>query len=157
MAYAAYKPPPGTYRAERIHDNITIDANGCWIWQLSISVWGYGRIKIWVDGGQKLISAHRYAYEALVGPIPDGLQIDHLCRVRSCVNPDHLEPVTPGENTRRRPKATPITACRRGHAFTPENTRLNPAGFRNCRACDRMRNEARSNPELAKAMRETGR
>lgn len=70
----------------------------CWIWQLKKSpATGYGTFRI---NGRDLL-AHRWSYEQHRGPIPDGLQIDHLCRVRECINPDHLEPVTPKENTRR--------------------------------------------------------
>lgn len=83
--------------------------------------------------------AHRMAYEELVGPIADGLQIDHLCRVRCCVNPAHLEPVTQAENIRRGVSPTAAnrrkTHCKHGHEFTTENTRLVPEG-RICRRCD---------------------
>jgi hypothetical protein len=69
----------------------------CWIWQLTVSEDGYGRVSV----GRSNIAAHRFYYEQRFGPIPDGLLLDHLCRVRCCVNPDHLEPVTTLENTRR--------------------------------------------------------
>lgn len=82
-----------------------VDSNGCWIWQHAIGDDGYGRI--W--NGRIMARAHRVYYERLVGPVPLGLELDHLCRVRSCVNPNHLEPVTHGENVRRghRWKRTP--------------------------------------------------
>jgi hypothetical protein len=89
--------------------------------------------------------AHRFAYEDRVGPIPDGMTLDHVCRNRSCVNPDHLEPVSMGENTRR--GTSPVaanarkTACVNGHAYTPSNTRLTPKG-RACRECARLRSLA---------------
>lgn len=83
----------------------TINENGCWIWNAKARRGGYGLIGI--DG--KSYRAHRWMYEQLVGPIPEGLQIDHLCRVRECVNPAHLEPVTHAENGRRG-KNTRLTA-----------------------------------------------
>jgi len=76
-----------------------VDASGpCWEWTGATFREGYGMFQ--VDGAPVL--THRYVWELLVGPIPEGLEIDHLCRVRHCVNPDHLEPVTSAENSRRR-------------------------------------------------------
>ena len=78
--------------------------------------------------------AHRVAYELQVGPIPVGLQLDHLCRVRSCVNPAHLEPVTSAENTRRGLRAMK-THCPQGHPYAGENLLIRPTGQRRCRTC----------------------
>jgi hypothetical protein len=69
----------------------------CWIWQLALSEDGYGSVSV----GRSTVAAHRFYYEQRFGPIPEGLELDHLCRVRSCVNPEHLEPVDSAENTRR--------------------------------------------------------
>lgn len=70
---------------------------GCWIWQRLVDKHGYGQLR---EGGKGYL-AHRYYYERVIGPIPEGMQLDHLCRNRKCVNPDHLEPVTNTENQRR--------------------------------------------------------
>lgn len=110
-----------------------VDKSGdCWEWTAFLTPDGYGRFGL--DGA--IVAAHRTAYELVVGPIPDGLQIDHLCRNRKCVNPDHLEPVTQLENARRGFWATK-THCKHGHEFTPENTYIRPTGARQCRTCNR--------------------
>lgn len=91
---------------ERIKRNSTI-VNGCWIWLGMKTPEGYGIIK--VNG--KRVKAHRYAYTHLVCPIPEGLTIDHLCRHKDCVNPEHLEPVTASENTKRGVPYRKIRRC----------------------------------------------
>jgi hypothetical protein len=110
----------------------------CWIWTAGVTSNGYGRIRV---GGADL-RAHRHAYEVFVGPIPDGLVIDHLCRTPLCVNPSHLEPVTVRENTLRGVGRTARNAakthCLRGHEFTPENTYWYRGG-RHCMECRRAR------------------
>lgn len=109
---------------------------GCWHWRSSKRA-GYGLF----SDGPKRLSAHRTAYELLVGPIPEGLSLDHLCRNTGCVNPDHLEPVTHQENVRRGAEARGrSTTCGRGHEYTDENTYIEPGGrARQCRACIRER------------------
>jgi hypothetical protein len=79
------------------------------------------------------VSIHRYIYELFSGPIPVGLVLDHLCRVRHCVNPEHLEPVTIAENVRRGLKGRMVTHCPKGHEYTPENTYT--YNRRECRRC----------------------
>lgn len=111
--------------SDRITTRIAADDKGCWNWTGKL-VRGYG----WLSGTY----AHRASYELFVGPIPDGLQIDHLCVNRRCVNPRHLEPVTGAENMRR--VAERRTHCKHGHEFTPENTYDRPASGRQCRACN---------------------
>lgn len=110
-----------------------VDANGCWLWTGRLDRDGYGAN-----------SPHRAAWEYFRGQIPAGLQTDHLCRVRSCCNPDHLELVTPRENTMRGNGNARVNAakvvCIHGHPFTPENTYVHPigsprAGRRTCRTC----------------------
>jgi hypothetical protein len=98
---------------------------------------GYGHIG--VDGKTRIV--HRVAYELLVGPIPDGLEIDHRCRVRDCINVAHLEPVSHVENVRRR-RDNP-DHCAQGHPFTEENTywarwRARPNPIRKCKRCRHM-------------------
>lgn len=73
----------------------------CWIWQRSVNPKGYGMVSVTDHGSKRTYRAHRYVYELHREPIPSGMTLDHLCRVRACVNPDHLEVVTQGENVRR--------------------------------------------------------
>lgn len=102
----------------------------CWFWVGSLNSYGYGIF--YVNG--RTWMAHRWAYEFEYGPIPEGLTLDHLCRVRACVNPEHLEPVTSGENVRRAKSF--ITQCPNGHEYTEENTYRNPSSNgRLCRTC----------------------
>lgn len=109
---------------------------GCWLWGGRLTSDGYGRFFV----AKKLRGAHRVAYQLYVGPIPDGLVIDHKCRNRCCVNPDHLEPVTNEENMRRGHHATK-THCSKGHRLDEDNVRLSPRRNgrwqRACRACQR--------------------
>ena len=118
---------------ERLFEKVDRDqiGTGCWIWTAGTNGKGYGYIR---KGGQgsRTVPAYRVMYETLVGPIPDGLCLDHLCRTPRCVNPAHLEPVTKGENTRR-DKAL-IRYCAKGHEFTPENTGRD-GNRRYCRVC----------------------
>lgn len=116
-----------------------VDAADCWDFTGALTAKGYGSFR--VEG--KSISAHRYAYETLVGPIPVGLQLDHLCRNRACVNPDHLQIVSPLVNTRRghsfAARYGKRTHCKNGHAYTPENTGIRKdSNSRYCRACLRV-------------------
>lgn len=105
----------------------------CWEWQAS-KVNGYGVFSV---GRGKGNLAHRYAYESLLGPIPDGLVIDHLCRNKCCINPSHLEPVSQKENLNRAPTwQGNRTHCPRGHEYTQENSKPVRNG-KTCRQCHR--------------------
>ena len=115
---------------------------------------GYGRIR--ANGSRPY--AHRFLYEQWVGTVPEGLQIDHLCRNRACMNPMHVEVVTCKVNIQRgntgKTKRQPKTHCLRGHEFTPENTYIYRGG-RYCRACARARDLRRTKrPLLEKAQLE---
>jgi hypothetical protein len=115
----------------------------CWPWLGKINDGGYGIIWGGADNPREL-RAHRVMYEIHRGPIPDGLDLDHLCRVRHCVNPAHLEPVTRRENLRRSPIIDwDRTHCKRGHEFTEANTYITRSGYRNCRECHRLGERAR--------------
>ncbi len=113
----------------------------CWNWTGSQNGTGYGRF--W-DGTNTY--AHRWSYEFCVGPIPDGLQIDHLCRNRGCVNPEHLEAVTPQTNTLRGVGLTAQNAvkthCVRGHPYNEANTYYEKKG-RQCRVCTKLRSRVK--------------
>lgn len=108
----------------------------CWEWRAGKSH-GYGNF--YLGTNIRNARAHRVAYESLVGPIPDGLVLDHLCRNPGCVNPHHLEPVSDRENILRGTSPSADFArrndCDNGHEFTPENTALGPRGSRVCRIC----------------------
>lgn len=107
----------------------------CWLWTGALSRRGYG-IFMFFKG--KTNQAHIWSYQHFIGPIPDGLHLDHLCRVRRCVNPKHLDPVTNAENHRRASEA--VTHCKYGHEYTPENTYRRPGrSSRECRVCIKER------------------
>ena len=118
--------------------------SGCWLWTAALTTAGYGMIGTQSDDGEQIEEyAHRVSYRRFKGPIPDGLAIDHKCRVRCCVNPDHLEVVTIGENVRR--GLTGVlwvkpTHCKRGHEYNESNSGLylhRGRIERICRACAR--------------------
>ncbi len=99
--YAAYKDGISRRATTRWLEEDRGYATLCWVWQLSINAGGYGRETACEAGGKRTRLAHRGAYEDRYGPVPEGFELDHLCRVRACVNPDHLEVVTRATNTRR--------------------------------------------------------
>lgn len=122
----------------RFWSKVRIDGDsGCWIWtgELMGSRRIYGRFQMGGRSG-KARSPHRWVF-LVEGEIPDGMHVDHLCRVPLCCNPEHLEIVTPQENVRR--QFAVKTHCKHGHEFTPENTYTKANGNRSCRECGRIR------------------
>jgi hypothetical protein len=126
---------PRSSPQERFEARVDRDApEGCWVWLGHRNENGYGRMMI--DGRMKY--AHRVAYELLVGPIPENKTLDHLCRNTSCVNPEHLEPVTLSENVTRANSVRELaTHCKNNHPFDEVNTGSQGADKRRCRACHR--------------------
>lgn len=119
------------------------DLGPCWLWEASCDQYGYGRLGVWKKGKTVPRQAYRIAYELSVGPIADGLTLDHLCRVPACVNPAHLEPVTKSENERRGLRGVLTTHCPQGHPYDAANTYVDPKGGRRCRICARTANRER--------------
>lgn len=124
---------------QRLRDKLRIDAAGCWLWTACLHRDGYGKTVL----NGRFRYAHCAVYELLVGFIPEGLELDHLCRVRACCNPAHLEPVTSSVNRARgvhRNQHQDKTSCPRGHEYTPENTySYGGRGGRSCKTCKRLR------------------
>lgn len=121
---------------ERIRRRIQI-VGECWVWTGALTNNGYSRIK----RRGKTVVGHRVTYEMLVGPIPDGLTLDHLCRCRACINPSHAEPVTQRVNVLRGDTVTARNAvkthCDRGHLLSGDNLFVRRDGRRRCRTCER--------------------
>lgn len=128
-------PVPAEYELR-----VTVDGGtGCWIWTGPLDTHGYGQARV---TGRTAI-AHRVVYTAIIGEIPAGLELDHLCRVRACVNPHHLEPVTHRENVLRVEGVAAIAAtaetCPQGHPYSGRNLLVFSDGKRRCRACRNAR------------------
>jgi hypothetical protein len=132
--------------AERYNEFAFPEPNsGCFIWMGYVHPCGYGMTLVRNADGSLTRYAHKAAYEYFVGPVPPGLEIDHLCRVRCCVNPDHLEPVTHSENVRRGvgPMLNVIrgrlkTHCKRGHLLSGANVYIKNGKHRICKTCKKI-------------------
>lgn len=123
---------------DRFFAKVSIIDDGCWLWQSVITHDGYGRFRL--DG--RMSMAHRVSYEWFVGVIPDNMCLDHLCRVRNCVNPEHLEVVTLQENINRGNTGLHESIkiiCPKNHEYSEDNTKI-VKGSRNCRECHRIAN-----------------
>jgi hypothetical protein len=126
---------------ERFMAKVRVLKNGCWLWIGRLRK-GYGRLR--VNNPRRMVGAYRWAFEHFRGPIPEGFEPDHVCRLRACVNPFHLEIVTRAVNVLR--GESPVaknarkTHCKRGHAFRADNIYYDRDGHRQCKACCRLRN-----------------
>ena len=123
----------------RFFAKVTESDSGCWQWIGATNTKGYGHIR--AGGNMPVMSAHRWSWEFFNGPIPTGLEVDHLCFNRSCVNPDHLDVVTRYVNVHRGRinQNDGSTSCKWGHEFSSANTGTDVRGNRVCRACSRDR------------------
>lgn len=135
---------------ERFESKVSRTETGCWEWTGARSPQGYGMINVKRNDGRWIpTTAHRVAYELHVAAIPPGLELDHLCRNRGCVNPEHLEAVTHRVNDLRGTAPTAVSfrenRCLNGHPFTPENTitRRDRPNSRSCRRCKNAHARAR--------------
>ena len=134
---------------DRFMNKVKVSDSGCWEWTGALKPNGYGIFAIKKNCIQKVFNAHRWIYEYHRGPIPEGLTIDHLCRNRKCVNPDHLEAVSLKVNLLRGNGFSAInarkTTCKRGHVFIPVPEHCKTAARRYCQICNTLAARNRRN------------
>lgn len=144
------KPTPAI---DRVLARCVAGAGGCLLWTGNLTSDGYGTIRIGsrIDGSRRMTPVHRVTWEHMNGPVPDGLEIDHTCKTRSCVNVQHLRAVTHLENMQTATFGWKrhLTHCGRGHEFTPENTHIRSNGTRSCRSCWPIRRAAQRKARAA--------
>lgn len=130
----------GFYESQGFWDKVNVGApDACWMWLQSVGSHGYGQT--W--DGKTVRLAHRVAWTVWHGEqIPEGMTIDHMCRVRTCVNPHHLRLLTNAENARSNGNANKLT-CPTGHSYSGDNLRVNQYGHRSCRTCNNTRRRER--------------
>ena len=142
-SFVSSKYPVPQRVIDRIFDGInTRSKKKCWEWNLSIGTHGYGQIGWYFSGKSAGTTAHRVAWVAVNGPIPEGMTIDHLCRNRKCVNPNHLQLLTNEENASNNGNSLK-THCVRGHAYEGDNLYKSPRGDRRCRECAKITHKIR--------------
>lgn len=128
---------------DRFAERVALTDAGCLVWLGATTGRGYAQIKLGPEDGKRLVYVHRWSYEHHFGPIPNGLEVDHLCRNTLCVKPEHLEAVTPQVNFLRSANPAVLNArkthCIHGHPLTPENVYTSDLGYRQCRPCTQRR------------------
>lgn len=139
---------------DRFAAKIALADSGCIEWIAGTNGVGYGAFRLDPTTGSRKEYAHRWSYEHHVGPIPEGMHLDHLCRNTLCVNPDHLEPVSAAVNVLRGVSSPATNArkshCHKGHELSGSNLYVTPAtGYRHCRECARAHDRARRNRKAA--------
>lgn len=127
----------------RVSSRTVVNLTPCWTWTGATTSKGYGCL----SDGHRTVLAHRLAWESVNGPIPDGLTVNHRCMNKRCVNPEHLELLTPGDNLRHGRGMR--THCPAGHEYDLLNTRVNANGHRSCRECQKRWNTNRTRKDKA--------
>jgi hypothetical protein len=151
---------------DRIMKKITINSSGCMLWNGATNGRGYGVILDDNTNGRRMTYVHIAMYVSKVGPVPSGMQLDHLCRTRNCCNPEHLEPVSGSENLLRSNNMNFVTkrtgVCKNGHNVSGINAHVSSDGRTRCRACAilrkrmyRIKNSATRQPSLMVGVKET--